>query len=200
MALDEAIFENATVPTLRVYSWDHPALSFGYFGKYADAETLGPQRDVVRRWTGGGIVLHGEDLTYSLAIPAQAGVSLSNTRAIYAGVHAALRDALISRGHAAELASTDSPRISEACFERPVTADLMQNQRKIAGAAQRRTRGGLLQQGSVQIGAVSDDLTLDFAQRLCNTLKHFDVTPDLANRAEEIAAAKYSNPEWLRRR
>src|SRR5690242_3943457 len=68
MAIDEALVETATVPSIRFYQWDHPALSFGYFGKFEDIASH--RRDIVRRWTGGGIVFHGEDLTYSILIPA----------------------------------------------------------------------------------------------------------------------------------
>ena len=69
MAIDEALLELAEVPSIRFYRWDHPALSFGYFGRYADVAEHAAKRDMVRRWTGGGIVFHGNDLTYSLVIP-----------------------------------------------------------------------------------------------------------------------------------
>src|SRR6516162_1777209 len=59
MAIDEALLENANLPVIRFYQWDHPALSFGYFGRYSDV--VRQERDLVRRWTGGGIVFHGED-------------------------------------------------------------------------------------------------------------------------------------------
>ncbi|MDQ2919081.1 MAG: octanoyltransferase, partial [Verrucomicrobiota bacterium] len=69
MALDEALFEYATVPLLRFYSWARPSLSFGYFGLFAEVADQIQERDIVRRWTGGGIVLHGTDLTYSVILP-----------------------------------------------------------------------------------------------------------------------------------
>src|SRR5262252_2174086 len=70
MSIDEALLEAATVPTIRFYRWRSPALSFGYFGKFSDIAIYAAERDLVRRWTGGGIVLHGDDLTYSIMIPA----------------------------------------------------------------------------------------------------------------------------------
>ena len=70
MAIDEALLENATVPSIRFYRWHFPALSFGYFGRLSDVAGHVSARDLVRRWTGGGIVLHGDDLTYSIMIPA----------------------------------------------------------------------------------------------------------------------------------
>src|ERR1700682_6085261 len=70
MAIDEALLENVTEPTIRFYHWDHPALSFGYFGKFTEVAAYSTGRDLVRRWTGGGIVFHGRDLTYSIVIQA----------------------------------------------------------------------------------------------------------------------------------
>jgi lipoyl(octanoyl) transferase len=81
MAIDEALFENATKPSIRLYQWNHPALSFGYFGRYADV--AGEDRDLVRRWTGGGIVFHGNDLTYSVVIPATDPIFKESSLSIY---------------------------------------------------------------------------------------------------------------------
>ena len=71
MAIDEALLETAVIPTIRFYRWRSPALSFGYFGKFSDVAIYAAERDLVRRWTGGGIVFHGDDLTYSIVIPAK---------------------------------------------------------------------------------------------------------------------------------
>src|SRR3954471_23023369 len=104
MAIDEALLELATSPTIRFYNWDHPALSFGYFGKFGDVASHS-DRDCVRRWTGGGIVLHGEDLTYSLVIPSNDPAFSESTMSIYEKVHATIRDALGRSGEQAQLAS-----------------------------------------------------------------------------------------------
>src|SRR5262249_24724120 len=69
MAVDEALPEYASAPSIRFYPWHSPALSFGYFGRFSDVAAYAPTHDLVRRWTGGGIVFHGEDLTYSIVIP-----------------------------------------------------------------------------------------------------------------------------------
>src|SRR5436189_4258680 len=65
MAIDEALLEHAKIPLIRFYRWYSPALSFGYFGRFSDVAEHADVRDLVRRWTGGGIVFHGDDLTYS---------------------------------------------------------------------------------------------------------------------------------------
>ena len=70
MAIDEALLETANAASIRFYRWQSPAISFGYFGRFADVAEYASERDLVRRWTGGGIVFHGEDLTYSIVIPA----------------------------------------------------------------------------------------------------------------------------------
>src|SRR4051812_50217480 len=54
MAIDEALLEMAIVPTIRFYGWRSPALSFGYFGRFSDVAIYAAERDLVRRWTGGG--------------------------------------------------------------------------------------------------------------------------------------------------
>src|SRR5256885_13539498 len=83
MAIDEALLEAATQPTIRFYRWDHSALSFGYFGKFSEVEGHSVECDIVRRWTGGGIVFHGADLTYSIGIPAQDLAFLESSMSIY---------------------------------------------------------------------------------------------------------------------
>src|SRR5919198_6665727 len=92
MAIDEALLEFATITSIRFYRWQSPALSFGYFGKFADVAIYAGERDLVRRWTGGGIVLHGDDLTYSIVIPASDLAFDESSLAIYEKVHRALAD------------------------------------------------------------------------------------------------------------
>jgi lipoyl(octanoyl) transferase len=200
MALDEALLESSTRPLLRFYRWDHPALSFGYFGKFEDVAEHAVQRDLVRRWTGGGIVFHGEDLTYALVIPSSLRHLHQSSTLVYEAVHAALRDVLIDQGHRASLAAEKSATISEACFARPVVADVMANGRKIAGAAHRRTRAGLLHQGSIQGVDLSEDFAAALAEALSRRCHHEELADPVLARAREIAETKYATTGWLRRR
>ena len=201
MALDEALLETADAPSLRFYRWRRASLSFGYFGFFADAAGEGEGREIVRRWTGGGIVLHGDDLTYSFVLPLgrprdPAG---SSPRAIYYEIHEAVRRAL---GQPTDviLASEAAPKVSEACFANPVEADVLLAGRKIAGAAQRRTRLGLLQQGSIQYEALPPTFTDSFAATLCGSFERKVLAPLLLERAEKIARRKYGTVQWLQRR
>ena len=175
MAIDEAVLETEMVPTIRFYRWRSPALSFGYFGKFSDVAIYAAERDLVRRWTGGGIVFHGDDLTYSIVIPASDPVFDESSIAIYEKIHRALCEALNKIGkQAVVVAGADSGGLVDGiraavcasgynCFAIPVRADVMMNGRKIAGAAQRRTRRGLLQQGSIQGVTMKTDL----AAKIC---------------------------------
>jgi lipoate-protein ligase A len=98
MAIDEALLEQATLPVLRFYGWRRPSLSFGYFGKFAEVAEETKTRELVRRWTGGGSVWHGEDLTYALITPASDPASAHGPAFIYATLHGAIRDTLLREG------------------------------------------------------------------------------------------------------
>jgi lipoate-protein ligase A len=200
MAIDEAILKTATVATLRSYRWDHPALSFGYFGSYADVADKRHERDVVRRWTGGGIVLHGDDLTYSVIIPATNPFFSHSSFAIYSSLHEAIQAALKASGIEATLAGSVSPKVSENCFANSVRADVIEAGRKIAGAAHRRSRAGLLHQGSIQVPELPRRFIDDFARTVCERFEHQTLSLELLARATDIAQAKYGTAEWLMRR
>ena len=153
MALDEALLEampRLGQPAFRCYSWTQPAASFGYFQKYAEVERLTPLRPLVRRPTAGGIVPHDADWTYSLAFPAtDAWYSLRAVES-YRRVHEWIQQAFNQLGFETELASHPLKTQPGQCFAGYEQFDLLWRGRKVAGAAQRRTRLGLLIQGSVQ--------------------------------------------------
>jgi lipoate-protein ligase A len=200
MAVDEALLETATGSVIRFYQWDHPALSFGYFGRFDEVAGHETERELVRRWTGGGIVLHGKDLTYSIVIPADDIAFGESTMSIYEETHAAIRAALAKSGKNARLAESAGPKISESCFANAVRADVLWNGQKVAGAAQRRTRRGLLQQGSIQNVDLAPDFGKSFASELSDRWSEKTFEARVLERAEEIAAQKYAAAAWLRRR
>ncbi|MGI8436664.1 MAG: lipoate--protein ligase family protein [Chthoniobacterales bacterium] len=199
MAIDEALLLSARDPVLRFYGWRGPSISFGYFGCYADVVAEEAQCEIVRRWTGGGVVWHGTDLTYSVILPRGSVSEMPSPRAAYEKIHSAMREAL--RGQLdAILVEKDSPKISEACFANPVFADVLLDGRKIAGAAQRRSRAGLLHQGSIQCEDLPDDFSESFARRLGGDFVTMGLDVEVKERARELAEAKYGTAEWLRRR
>ncbi len=70
MAIDEALlFSGGDCPLFRAYRWRQRPVSIGYFSSWEQAVTVYPGREIVRRWTGGGMVEHGDDFTYSLLLP-----------------------------------------------------------------------------------------------------------------------------------
>ncbi len=214
MAIDETLLEAATIPLIRFYRWKSPALSFGYFGKFADVTDYMSERDLVRRWTGGGIVFHGEDLTYSIVIPASEPVFAESSMSIYEKIHRALSRTFVAMGREAVVAAIGDRRgagtviqaavsargYNEHCFANPVRADVMMNGRKVAGAAQRRVRAGLLHQGSIQQVDLRNDLAGRFAQALSENCTERKIDDDVLNRARELAQRKYGSDVWLRRR
>jgi lipoate-protein ligase A len=200
MAVDEALLETASTPTLRFYRWRGPALSFGYFGSYADVADQHERREIVRRWTGGGVVLHGDDLTYSVIIPAAHPFFARSSLAIYSDLHEAIRGALQANGVEAVLANSVSPRVSEDCFANAVRADVILAGQKIAGAAHRRSRAGLLHQGSIQNTELPPRFSDDFARTLCDRFEQRSLARGLIDRATTIAQVKYGTVEWLMRR
>lgn len=212
MAVDEALLESATIPIIRFYRWRSPSLSFGYFGKFSDVAVYAAERESVRRWTGGGIVLHGDDLTYSIVIPAADAAFNESSIVIYEKIHRALADALNEIGEhavvawgieAGSIAVSKHATVSASgynCFEKSVHADVMMAGRKIAGAAQRRTRRGLLQQGSIQGLSVDTHLAGKFAHALATDCTGSEIDEQIFGRARELTQQKYGTDSWLRMR
>ena len=198
MAVDEALLWASKTTVLRFYGWQRPSLSFGYFGRAAEAVAEGPERELVRRWTGGGIVLHGADLTYSIIVPHFPGRIFPSPQQLYEAVHGAIREALDDPE--AALAGSAAPKVSEACFANAVAADVMVGERKIAGAAQRRTRAGLLHQGSIQYGKLPLDFEVRLAGLLCPHFQAASIKPEVLESAKALATRKYGSTAWLYRR
>lgn len=200
MAIDEILLQRATAPILRVYRWASPAVSFGYFGKIAEVEPAWPGRELVRRWTGGGVVPHGEDFTYTLIVPREVAFARETPLSSYAAVHERIARLLAEHSRAeALLAGAAAPKVSNACFENPAQHDILIGSEKVAGAAQRRTQYGLLHQGSIQV----NDLPEAFGERLARTMAG-EVWERLlqgeeVEAAKDLAARKYGMDEWIRR-
>src|SRR5438105_9931381 len=200
MAIDEVLLSMARPAILRFYRWNTPSVSFGYFVRFAEACELAGNRAVVRRWTGGGIVPHGDDLTYSIMIGSNNDAFSLPSKIIYQRVHAALSSALREIGIATVLTEANEPKLSEACFANPVVSDVIENGKKIAGAAQRKTRSGLLHQGSIQRENLNGKFRSIFGKLLAKRLITNNIEMDILSAAEKLAAAKYATGAWLRRR
>lgn len=208
MALDEALLEampRLATPVLRFYGWTEPAASFGYFQKYSDVERMTALRPLVRRPTAGGIVPHDADWTYSLVFPiSHAWYSLTAIQS-YQRVHRWIQSAFTKLNIPTDLAPERLKAEPGQCFIGHEKFDLLWRGKKIAGAAQRRTRNGLLIQGSIQ----PPPLPLpgkDWENAMCETsplgTSFTTFTPDqlLKERIQTLTAQKYSLASYNRKR
>src|SRR4051812_20567907 len=153
MAVDDVLHEMAPSmerPILRFYGWDVPAATFGYSQRFQDVAQMTSLRPLVRRPTGGGLVPHDRDWTYSLIFPPIAPwyslKAVENYRRVHLWVQAAFERLQLSTA----LASQSHKEAPGQCFAGAEQFDVLWRDRKIAGAAQRRNRNGLLIQGSIQ--------------------------------------------------
>jgi len=183
MAIDEAILDAVSagdqLPTLRLYGWEPLCLSLGYGQRASDADIERIHEhgwELVRRPTGGRAILHGDELTYSVALPighdlAQGDVIASYRRLSQALVHALQTIGLEPRS---EKQDKDALRNRGAvCFEIPSHYEITVNNRKLIGSAQLRRKFGILQHGTVPlVGDIS---------RICDALAYeSDEARDLA--------------------
>ena len=202
MAVDQALLERGGLPVLRVYGWDKPTVTMGYAQSVAKLADALPDWPVVRRWTGGGVVFHGEDFTYTVMVPA--GHPWAETRPVesYRLIHGALADGLVASGFAGcRLAEKEDVKDLPFCFEAPALHDVIRGAVKVAGAGQRRGKLGLLHQGSVQRVVLKPEFWPTWAGRLARRVQVVhDLPSELKARAEELVDKRYSRPEWLESR
>ena len=199
MALDEVLLENAATlgqPVLRFYDWTEPCATFGYSQKISKIEAATKLRPLIRRSTGGGLVPHNGDWTYSLIFPPDHEWAVVAATESYRRTHVLLQTAFGKIDVETKLAkSCRRPKPGE-CFEGHELHDLLWNGKKIAGAAQRRNRHGLLIQGSVQ--PAGDWAHIDW--RDCLSQGSSQLEDILDARAHELAETKYSRDEYNRKR
>jgi lipoate-protein ligase A len=161
MALDEALMERARTSgewVLRVYSWLTPTISLGRNqsarGRYDLDRIHALGVKIVRRPTGGRAILHDREITYSVTAPADGAGDLG---ASYRRINALLVAGLKSIGVRARVAAPTTRSVDPGmtpCFNEPATGELTVGGRKLAGSAQWRSEGALLQHGSI---LVADD-------------------------------------------
>jgi lipoyl(octanoyl) transferase len=209
MALDEALLQampRLAQPVLRFYSWTEPAASFGYFQRYADVERMTLLRPLVRRPTGGGLVPHEADWTYSLTFPPSDDWYSLVATASYRRVHEWIQAAVTSLNVLTQLAPACQKSQPGQCFRGHEKSDLLWRGQKIAGAAQRRTRDGLLIQGSVQPPPALARAAWHEAMRTVACCQYgarwveFEPDQALSERAEELARQKYSQAAYNQKR
>ena len=158
MGVDEVLLASASAggdPALRLYRWDGPWLSLGYGQKTAGTLVDACRRanvGIVRRATGGGAVLHGRDLTYAVAAPAD--TLPGGLDAGYQQIGGALLRAILLLGIRAERMAPGEGAARARGFDRfaaPADHEICVGGRKLAGSAQRRSSRAFLQHGSLRL-------------------------------------------------
>ena len=217
MALDEALLvamPRLQAPVLRFYGWTEPAATFGYFQKFSEVERATHFRPLIRRPTGGGIVPHDADWTYAAIFPAGHAWHSLKAEASYRHIHDWLRLAFAEMKVATELAPCcQKPAIGHrpsaipsACFIGHEKSDLLWHGKKIAGAAQRRNKLGLLIQGSVQPPVSLQRADFEQAMRGAAAIhfgvawRDFPADNVLHAAAEKLADEKFSQAGYNQKR
>jgi lipoate-protein ligase A len=209
MAWDEGLLEAAArirAPVLRFYGWTEPAATFGYFQRMADVARMTRLRPLLRRPTGGGLVLHDADWTYSLIVPPAHSWYQLKALESYRTMHEWIRAAFHRLGTPTDLSPVTQGDRRGQCFLGAERFDVMREGLKVAGAAQRRNRHGLLIQGSVRavVGLRRSAFEAALLQEARDQwqIEWISFNPDatLRERVESLAAKKYSREEYNGRR
>jgi lipoyl(octanoyl) transferase len=174
MALDEALLdwqsEGKIPPTIRFYGWNPATLSIGYFQKVEKEINLDAVKEhnlgFVRRPTGGRGVLHEHELTYSVIVSEEHPEMPKTVTEAYRVISEGILRGFLSLGLEAYFAvpktieereALKSPR-SAVCFDAPSWYELVVEGRKVAGSAQTRQKGVILQHGSILLDIDEDKL------------------------------------------
>jgi lipoate-protein ligase A len=240
MALDEALLQTASKrgrPLLRAYSWEKPSVSFGYFQKFP--AHLADGYEMVRRPTGGGVVYHVDDTTYTVVVPPEHALFTMSTTDAYWLLHKAVaaafemrpglrscarvsdsaqnadrrsptfngRPAVSPSARSGDLRATDvalfhaRPRSLQGqyeCFQKPVHGDVVLDGQKLAGGAQRRTRCGMLHQGSIAAKLSTEQLRQSFQEMLGVEFEAYEISDTERALAEKLTREKYATDAWNR--
>ncbi len=230
MAVDEVLLEAAARigrTSLRFYFWSQPTLSLGYFQRFENRHGHASSADcaIVRRATGGGAVLHDREITYSICRPATSR-DRGGAQTLYDSIHLALVETLDAFGVTASLCAKphrrkvrDEPFL---CFERRTAGDVLLGSAKVAGSAQRRHRGAVLQHGSVLLHTsrfapelpgicdlatreiVASQVVETWTTRIAKWLKvSFDrcaLSNDELAAAQSVERAKFGHVRWTQKK
>lgn len=196
MDLDLQLLQQAEMlkgsPLVRFYGWDRPSVSVGYVQK---PEIIQEKKyTVVKRPTGGGIVYHDVDFTYTVVIPVNHWITKLNRVESYRTIHKAILRAFAEFGLEGILADSKQPQTDRAtmkCFVTPTKYDVLAKNPqgktvKFAGSAQRRTKQGILHQGSIMLAAAGGN-----RQKMYQTLKkafelEFDIKFEIFNGLNQL--------------
>ena len=211
MAIDEAIFKlmagNKLPPTLRLYSWNPPALSIGYFQNTESPlikEYLKRGYPLVRRPTGGLAVLHKDEMSYSMVGTfARDGFPVSRQEA-YKKAHESIRKALNDLGFEVNLyEGKEFGYKGDLCSSSWIAYDIiLRGKDKIGGSAQRTNGAVLLQHGSISLpeelnrGCLREKVMENFEKIFQVKLKQQELADVELSLAKKLVKEKYEKWEW----
>jgi lipoate-protein ligase A len=227
MAADEVLLEAADrgLASLRFYTWTEPTLSLGYFQPAAGREAVADLAPLawLRRSTGGAGIVHHHELTYGFALPS--GPEWRSAEPWICRFHRLLQGVLADHGIRARLVTCEEERKlgQVLCFLHQTPGDLVIDGSKVAGSAQRKMRGSLLQHGSLLLRRsefapvlpgmcdfagrelftpreLAESLTAKFAADTGATVEPGEWSPEELARIPVIRDEKYANPRWNARR
>jgi len=226
MAADEVMLAAAErgTATLRFYEWSEPTLSLGYFQNAAERLNDPLLRDLawVRRPSGGGAILHHYELTYCLAVPA--GTPWHTRESWICRFHHLIATSLLSFGvDARPVVCGNEKNLGDfLCFQHQTPADLLIGGSKIAGSAQRKRHGAIMQHGSILLRqseftpalpgigeqAGKEITPMELSESLVEVLQQATgwqvdeatFTDDESREIEMIVREKYGSTEWNEKR
>jgi lipoate-protein ligase A len=227
MAADEAMLLTSAernVASLRFYTWTEPTLSLGYFQRAAErkVDPLLAECAWIRRPSGGGAIMHHHELTYCLALPA--GAPWQTKESWICRAHQVVAAALCEFGvEARAVVCGEEKKLDPLlCFLHQTPGDLLVNDAKILGSAQRKMRGALMQHGSILLAQSpltpslpgiaelsgrrikSDELQSafirHFASRIGWVVERDEWTEEEVRRSESTARDKYAAAAWNEKR
>lgn len=233
MAVDQSLLESAAqlgLISIRIYRWDNPTLSLGYFQNGSDRHShpASTNCELIRRASGGGAILHDRELTYSIAIPIDL-LNQNSTQDLYTIAHKATIEVLARVGvqlnmcHSPDDVTSNKPFL---CFQRRASGDLLIGTEKVGGSAQRRLHDAVLQHGSLLLEKSSycpelpgivdiSDESMSFLALTDHWMKHWpqqiadalginlvssELSTDEVFRSKKIRDEKFGHENWTDKR
>ena len=164
--------ESRKNPLIHFYEWEGDSATYGYFTdpnlflKSQGVQKRGLQ--LARRPTGGGIIFHLWDMAFSAVVPSQSPLFSLNTLDNYSLINSAVLKSVRSLlGHTQDLElivddfQVQGEKCVHFCMAKPTKYDVVLEGKKVAGAAQRKTRAGFLHQGTISLVFPSEDYLRD---------------------------------------
>lgn len=221
MAADEVLLEKAPAgqAALRFYGWTEATISLGYFQSAAECQAYPglDDRPLVRRASGGETLVHDREVTYALAIPSSPGRESWPQR-----IHLGIAQALKTFGIRAHLCERECKKGRVLCFLHHTPGDLLIDQHKVTGSAQRKSRGAMMQHGGILLAQspftpelpgireitgvtvtpeqLMTALQAELSRSLGWELVPGDWTDSEKRRIQELVASRYATDEWNRKR